>query len=206
MASILVVCTGNVCRSPIAEAILRSTLRERLGESAPSVASAGTSGWVGSLAEEGSIVAAAERGFQLSAHRGRRLHERDLSDAELVIAMSSEHRDHIEDLHPGDAARTFTLKELVRLLERHPPREHPSAGERAVDTHATLRDLVERADERRRAGDFGNPADEGIIDPLGMPLATYRAVAAELEEWCVRLVDAMFGPAPIRAASISDPD
>lgn len=206
MASILVVCTGNVCRSPIAEAILRSTLRERLGESAPSVASAGTSGWAGSLAEEGSIVAAAERGFQLSAHRGRRLHERDLSDAALVIAMSGEHRDHIEDLHPGAAARTFTLKELVRLLERLPPREHPSASERAVDPHATLRDLVERADDRRRAGDFGNPADEGIIDPLGMPLATYRAVAAELEEWCVRLVDAMFGPAPIRAASISDPD
>ena len=206
MASILVVCTGNVCRSPIAEAILRSTLRERLGESAPSVASAGTSGWVGSLAEEGSIVAAAERGFQLSTHRGRRLHERDLSEAELVIAMSSEHRDHIEDLHPRAAARTFTLKELVRLIERLTPREHPSAGERAVDPHATLRDLVERADERRRAGDYGNPADEGIIDPLGMPLATYRAVAAELEEWCVRLVDAMFGPAPIRAASISDPD
>ena len=206
MASILVVCTGNVCRSPIAEAILRSTLRERLGESAPSVASAGTSGWAGSLAEEGSIVAAAERGFELSAHRGRRLHERDLSDAALVIAMSSEHRDHIEDLHPRAAARTFTLKELVRLLERLPSREHRSTGERAVDPHATLRDLVGRADERRRAGDFGNPADEGIIDPLGMPLATYRAVAAELEEWCVRLVDAMFGPAPIRTASISDPD
>jgi protein-tyrosine phosphatase len=205
VASILVVCTGNVCRSPIAEAILRSTLRERLGESAPSVASAGTSGWAGSLAEEGSIVAAAERGFQLSAHRGRRLHERDLSDAALVIAMSGEHRDHIEDLHPGAAARTFTLKELVRLIERLPSREHPST-ERAVDPHATLRDLVGRADERRRAGDFGNPADEGIIDPLGMPLATYRAVAAELEEWCVRLVDAMFGPAPVRAASISDPD
>ena len=134
------------------------------------------------------------------------MHERDLSDAELVIAMSSEHRDHIEDLYPRAAPRTFTLKELVRLLERIPSREHPSAGERAVDPHATLRDLVERADELRRAGDLGNPADEGIIDPLGMPLATYRAVAAELEEWCVRLVDAMFGPAPIRAASISDPD
>jgi protein-tyrosine phosphatase len=205
VASILVVCTGNVCRSPIAEAILRSTLRERLGERAPSVASAGTSGWAGSLAEEGSIVAAAERGFDLSAHRGRRLHERDLTDAALVIAMSSEHRDHIEDLHPRAAERTFTLKELVRLLERIPSGDRPSTREH-VNPQAMLRDLVGRADARRRASDLGNPADEGVIDPLGMPLATYRAVAAELEEWCVRLVDAMFGPAPVPAASISDPE
>jgi protein-tyrosine phosphatase len=206
VASILVVCTGNVCRSPIAEAILRSTLGQRLGERAPAVASAGTSGWSGSLAEEGSIVAAAERGFDLSAHRGRRLQEDDLADAALVIAMSSEHRDHIEDLHPGAAGRTFTLKELVRLLERLPPRERSTTSEHVVDPDATVRELVARADARRRAGDRGNPADEGVIDPLGMPLATYRAVAAELEEWCLRLVDAMFGPAPVRAASLSDPD
>jgi protein-tyrosine phosphatase len=206
VASILVVCTGNVCRSPIAEAVLHSALDERLGAYAPSVASAGTSGWAGSPAEEGSIVAAAERGFDLSTHRGRRLHEGDLADATLVIAMSSEHRDHIEELHPRAASRTFTLKELVRLLERLPPSARPSRRERLADPDATLRDVVARADARRRAGDLGNPADEGVSDPLGMPLSTYRAVAAELEEWCVRLVDAMFGTAPVRAASTSDPD
>ncbi|MGZ8625275.1 MAG: arsenate reductase/protein-tyrosine-phosphatase family protein, partial [Actinomycetota bacterium] len=47
MASILVVCTGNVCRSPVAEGLLRAALERRFGERAPVVASAGTAGWEG---------------------------------------------------------------------------------------------------------------------------------------------------------------
>jgi protein-tyrosine phosphatase len=206
VASILVVCTGNVCRSPIAEAVLRSALQDRLGNRAPSVASAGTSGWAGSPAEEGSIAAAAERGFDLTAHRGRRLRERDLADATLVIAMSAEHRDHIAELQPGAASRAFTLKELVRLLEHRSDDARSTSERRAADPDGRVRNLVARADARRRAGEVGDPADEDVIDPLGMPLATYRAVAAELDEWCVRLADAMFGPAPVRAAWVPDAD
>jgi protein-tyrosine phosphatase len=204
VASILVVCTGNVCRSPIAEAILRSALGDRLGARAPSVASAGVSGWAGSPAEAGSITAAAERGFDLSAHRGRRLRERDLAEATLVLAMSSEHRDHIQELHPRAAPRTFTLKELVRLLEARPVATSSSRQGDQPDPDALLRDLVVQADAARRDGAGGNPDDEDVADPLGMPIATYRAVAAELEEWCARLADALFGPAPARTASISD--
>jgi protein-tyrosine phosphatase len=205
VASILVVCTGNVCRSPIAEAMLRSALRERLGERAPSVASAGTSGWAGSPAEAGSIVAAAELGLDLSPHRGRRLRERDLADATLIVAMSREHRDHVAELYPRALSRTFTLKELVRLLEAD-----RSGGaytqRRSVDPEIALHDVVARADARRREGVSGNPADEDVIDPLGMPITTYRAVASELEEWCARLADALFGPARARAAPVAEQD
>ena len=45
MARVLVVCTGNVCRSPIAEGLLRAAFAERLGDGAPEVSSAGTMGW-----------------------------------------------------------------------------------------------------------------------------------------------------------------
>jgi protein-tyrosine phosphatase len=203
VASILVVCTGNVCRSPIAEAVLRSALRDRLGDRAPSVASAGTSGWAGSPAEAGSVAAAAELGLDLSAHRGRRLRGRDLADATLVLAMSGEHREHVVELYPRAASRTFTLKEFVRLLEAE--RDRPARAERGgVDPEAAMRDLVAHAAARRPAA--AAYADEDVVDPLGMPITTYRAVAAELEEWCTRLADAMFGPAPARAASAPEKD
>ena len=68
MSEILVVCTGNVCRSPMAEGFLRAALDERLGEAAPVVSSAGTAGWDGSGAMEESIRSAEERGVDIRAH------------------------------------------------------------------------------------------------------------------------------------------
>ena len=74
MSEILVVCTGNICRSPMAEGFLRAALVERLGEAAPVVTSAGTAGWDGSGAMDESIRAAQERGVDIRAHLARRLH------------------------------------------------------------------------------------------------------------------------------------
>jgi low molecular weight protein-tyrosine phosphatase len=206
MASILVVCTGNVCRSPIAEAFLRSALRARFGDRAPSVASAGTSGWEGSRAEPGSVAAAAERGLDVSGHRARRLRNDDVDGATLVVTMATEHRDDIADLHPRVADRTFTLKELVRLLEGPPASEPGPASLGAADPETLLRDRVAEAHELRRAGFGGNPHDEDVVDPLGMPAETYRAVAAELQEWCERLAAALFGLAPAHAAAGAEVD
>ena len=58
MASILVVCSGNICRSPIAEGFLRRAIGRRLGEGAPSVSSAGTIACDGNLPSEGRVTAA----------------------------------------------------------------------------------------------------------------------------------------------------
>jgi protein-tyrosine phosphatase len=201
MASILVVCTGNVCRSPIAEAFLRSALRARFGDDAPSVASAGTSGWEGSSAEPGSVAAAAERGLEISAHRARRLRGDHLADATLVVTMAAGHRDDIVGLHPRVADRTFTLKELVRLLEASPAAEGGSDVGGSTDPKTLLRDRVAEAHELRRAGFGGNLDDEDVADPLGMPAETYRAIAFELEEWCERLAAALFGLAPARSVA-----
>jgi protein-tyrosine phosphatase len=201
MASILVVCTGNVCRSPIAEASLRSALRARFGDRAPSVASAGTSGWEGSRAEPGSVAAASERGLDVSAHRARRLREADVAGATVVVTMATEHREDIVGLHPRIADRTFTLKELVRLLEAPRAAEDGPHVRGSTDPETLLRERVAEAHELRRAGFGGNPDDEDVVDPLGMPVETYRAVAAELEEWCERLAAAVFGLAPARSVA-----
>jgi protein-tyrosine phosphatase len=188
MARVLVVCTGNVCRSPIAEGLLRAAFAERLGDGAPEVASAGTMGWEGSAADPNSVAAAAERGVDISAHVARAVSIADLRAADLVLAMGQEHADAVTRAEPGAASRTFTLKELVRLLEALPE----PAGE-------ALRDRVEAAAALRDQGFAGNPHDLDVADPLGMPLESFRAVAWELDEWCGRLADGLVGRAPARA-------
>jgi protein-tyrosine phosphatase len=198
MTSILVVCTGNVCRSPIAEGMVRSILQARFGAAAPSVASAGTAAWVGSAADPSSVAAAAELGIDISAHRARQLRADDVRSAELVLAMASEHRDAASRLFPGTEGRIFTLKELVLLLEDLP--EAPSSGQLedvlAAQVSAAHASRVGAIRDRRR--------DEDVTDPLGMPPDAFRAVARDLDDWCTRLVDGLFGRAPARTAAATE--
>jgi protein-tyrosine phosphatase len=193
MTSILVVCTGNICRSPIAEGLLRDALTARFGAAAPTVSSAGTWGVEGSGATAEAVTAASERGADIAGHRARRLAAAPTADVDLIIAMAGEHRVALADEH-GAGDRAFTLKELVRLLESLPPAS-PGAGP------DSLTDRVSQATEARRAGFTGNPFDEDVADPLGLPLQSYRAIAWELDEWIARLVDGLYGAATVPAAS-----
>jgi protein-tyrosine phosphatase len=198
MASILVVCTGNVCRSPIAEGSLRASLVGRFGGSAPSISSAGIEGLEGSPPMPEAIEAAAERGIDIASHRARRLSPADVAGADLVLGMSSEHRTASTRLSTDSQVRTFTLKELVRIIEALPPPGSPSEPRQALVSR------VAEADRLRRSGFGGNPNDEDVIDPLGLPLDSYRAVAWELEGWCLRLAVGIFGVAPSPAGAFGN--
>jgi protein-tyrosine phosphatase len=190
MTCILVVCTGNICRSPIAEGILRDELRRRLGEDAPEVISAGVSGWEGSPATPEAVEAANERGTDISGHIARRLTRGHVERADLILTMAGEHRAEVLHVSPRFVAKTFTLKELVRLLETRP-------AEAAADLTWTER--VRAASDLRASGFPGNPTDEDVADPLGLPFESYRAVAWEIDEWTARLVEGLLGKAPARA-------
>jgi protein-tyrosine phosphatase len=188
MTSILVVCTGNICRSPMAEGFLRRDMLRRFGPRAPSVSSAGIIASSGAGPTEGSVLAAGERGTDIAGHRARRLTGEQIREADLVVCMAAEHREAVLDLVPEAASRTFTLKELVRLLP----------GGSANGSVESLRERVTRADEARAKGSPGPPYDEDIADPLGQPLQAYRGVAWELDELIGRLDVGLFGPRPWR--------
>lgn len=192
MTSILVVCTGNICRSPIAEGLLRDALVARFGTNAPHVSSAGTLGMHGSGAQPGSVRAAAERGVDIAGHVARELTGTMVEHATLVVTMAGEHRDAIAGFSLDTAHKTFTLKELVRLLEALPPAVRGSGPD-------TLTVRVAEAEAKRAAGFTGNPHDLDVADPLGMPIDSYRAIAWELDEWIARLVDGLYG-ALVKAA------
>lgn len=196
MADILVVCTGNVCRSPLGEAFLRSALQRRFADRAPSVASAGTAGWQGHGAQPYSVMTAAERGADVSAHRARILDSTMVGEAALVVAMAPEQRDDVARLVPDARSRSFTLKELVRLLEALPP--DPAQD---FEPQERLAEEVARAAELRASGFRGHPRDEDVADPLGASLDAYRAVAWEIDQWCGRLADGVFGRAGARTAA-----
>jgi protein-tyrosine phosphatase len=192
MAQVLVVCTGNICRSPMAEGFLRGQLRTRTDDGEPiTVSSSGTSGWEGSLATPESIAAAAERDADISGHRSRRLARHQVERADLVLGMTTEHRDRAIRLAPAAAARTFTVKELVQLLEALPG--SPAEGSGAE----RLRARVAAADDLRVGGFEGNLYDLDVADPIGLSIDTYRAIAWEIDDLVARLVDGLLGPASV---------
>jgi protein-tyrosine phosphatase len=200
MASILVVCTGNICRSPLAEGLLRQALDLRFPSGGPTVASAGTSGWEGSPAHPDTVRAALERDVDLSGHLARRLVRDHLEEADLILAMAAEHRSAMRQGFPEGVPRTFTLKELGRLLEAL----YPAPPEEAFDPDQ-LRRRVAEADALRRSIGPVQPLDEDVVDPLGLSIETFRAVGWELAEWSNRLVAGLFGKVPART-SIRDAD
>lgn len=101
------VCTGNTCRSPLAEALARRTAQQR-GIDA-TFASAGTGAALGSPATDGAILVGLERGVDLSRHRSRPLLPAAISNDTVVLAMSSGHIAGISAIVPK--ARVYLLDE-----------------------------------------------------------------------------------------------
>jgi protein-tyrosine phosphatase len=87
---ILFVCTGNTCRSPLAEAIARHRIEER-GWTGVEVRSAGVSAGEGHPASAGSLRAAAAHGLDLTGHRSAGIDEDGIARADLILTMSAAH-------------------------------------------------------------------------------------------------------------------
>lgn len=108
---ILVVCTGNTCRSPLGEVLLRSHLAATPALADVTVASAGTNAWSGTPASEGSYLVALERGLDLSAHRATALTHDMVHKADLILTMGQGHAKVVRGM--GGTGKTHTVVEYA---------------------------------------------------------------------------------------------
>lgn len=99
MMTVLFVCTGNTCRSPLAEAIARKLADER-GPSGLRFASAGTGVVPGASAADAAVLVGVERGLDLSRHRARMLTRELVPQGSLVLVMSHAHLDAVSRIVP----------------------------------------------------------------------------------------------------------
>lgn len=123
---ILLVCTGNTCRSAIAEALARKLIVER-GLSDVELHSAGTSAWDGAPASDGALLVGMERSLDLSQHRAQMLTRELVRDADLVLAMGPHHLERIEAL--GGAGKSYLLTDFASHGLSARPVNDPIGGE-----------------------------------------------------------------------------
>jgi protein-tyrosine-phosphatase len=139
MTQVLFVCTGNTCRSALAEAIARAAAHER-GIEALTFGSAGTSAWDGSAASDGAILVGIERQLELNLHRSRALTRELVDAADLVLCMGDHHVERALVL--GGEGKTFLLTDYAerRITGRSVP--DPFGG--GLDEYRTTADDLER--------------------------------------------------------------
>jgi protein-tyrosine-phosphatase len=173
---ILFICTGNLCRSPMAEALMRAELEDR-GCELVEVTSAGTWASDGYGATGDAIEVLSAYGIELAGHRSRAVEAAHVEAADLVVAMTSVHLREIERLDPRARAKTLLLKEIVEIAWE---------GD-ASDMAGRLALLL--------AGTRPKPRRElDLDDPIGLPLRAYERCARELRAGIRALADILCGP------------
>jgi protein-tyrosine-phosphatase len=174
---VLFVCTGNLCRSPMAEALLRHLLEER-GCRRMEVASAGTWAAAGYPATSEAVATLSGRGIDLGPHRSRPLDASELASADLVVAMTSVHVREITRESPEARDKVILLKELAELDVED------GGGRTLPERLAAL--LSARRPAPRRSLD--------VDDPIGLPASAYERCARELEAGVHALADLLCDP------------
>ena len=155
--SVLVVCEGNICRSPVAEGLLRAVFDEAAGVQ---VTSAGLRARVGSPVEATMAELLGPRAPTDFA--ARQVAASMVSGAGLVLAMTRDQRSALVRLAPAALRRTFTLREFAELARSVPRDGRAPAGTSAAELAELVR-LAPRYRDRRTAG----PEQDDVADPFG---------------------------------------
>ncbi len=176
---ILMVCTGNICRSAYAHHYLAAAL-DRQHPGSFVVESAGV-GWFRGLEVTPELYAAAPGLHdRLAGHRGRLLDPAMVRAADLVLAVTAEHRQEVLAETPAALKRTFTITEFSQVLAHLGlrPGADPQAWRAAITEIARHRAGVQAAD---------------IEDPYGQPQAAYDAMIVQVRPALDVLVEAATG-------------
>jgi protein-tyrosine phosphatase len=168
---VLYVCTGNICRSPLAERLARHELGRRLGPDAGlvEVTSAGTHGLTGHEMYGEAATVLMRAGGDPAGFLARRMDADHVTQADLVLTATRAHRAAVVRLDHRASRRTFTIREFARLAaEVHPAALPPG------DSLARLRSAVQEAGAYRGLVGPASPEDDDVPDPYGGPAQGYE--------------------------------
>ena len=123
--SVSFVCTGNICRSPTGDGVLRVLARKAALTPFLTVSSSGTSGHVGWAPDPRTVRTAKAHGYDLSPQRARRLGSSDFDDCDLLLALDSGHYEDIvaHRRRLGAASRRATVHYMTAFAAGHHPRD-----------------------------------------------------------------------------------
>lgn len=178
---IMTICTGNICRSPLAQVILAS----RLADLGVTVTSAGVRGLPSAPMTPEAVHLARHFGVadELSgAHRSRYLIESMLTAPDLILTMTRDHRRSLAELAPARLRSTFTVREFARLADNATDEQLRAAADAAgADSGERLRAAAAfLASLRGLVLAPGDADDDDVVDPYRQPWEVYVESAEQL--------------------------
>ena len=189
--TVLLVCTGNICRSALGERLGAAYLREALGTAAGDVrlASAGTRARSGSGMHPDTALVLEGLGGDPTGFTARQLEPGMVEEADLVLTLTREHRRTVLELVPRALSRTFTLREAAALLDVADG-ERPAGADFASRAGGLVAALAAARGRR------GGGADDDITDPMGRPVEAHLEVGQDVAEALLRVLAELISAHP----------
>ncbi|XAS63544.1 low molecular weight phosphatase family protein [Pseudarthrobacter sp. So.54] len=172
---ILTVCTGNICRSPVAERLLQAGL-DQVRPGAFVVSSAGTRALVGEPIQPPSAEIIRAYGGTPESFAARLLTVSSLRESDLVLTVTARHRGEVMQLDASVLKRTFTIREFARMLQALEQR-HEQAD---VEPSAIWRDLPAKVATVRHLALVPEAADNDVVDPYRRGREVYDQMEDQL--------------------------
>lgn len=195
-ARILVVCTGNICRSPYIERLLDDAMMRAWGHEAVEVRSSGVRGLEDHPMEPHAHARLEQHGLAAPDFRSRYIEEHHVDAADLVLTATRAHRGSVVQLRPPALARALTFREFGLLAATLPADELP----RCDDARSWLREVTSSLRRRRGQQPLG---ELDIVDPYTQGEEGYDQMARQVREvlpWVVWALTGRDRPAADAAA------
>lgn len=174
--TVLHVCTGNICRSPMSERILDGLTGDDVYNHG-----AGISNYHdGDPMQANSVAELTDRGFDAEGHRARHIDRAQVESSDLILVATTGHIEYIADRFPEAVDKTFLVRQFGKIAADVAAELHDG------DSAARGKSLVAEAAKRR-----GEYAETDLSDPWGLGRETYAVIADQLVEALEPVADAL---------------